>query len=169
MKMSGFLLPTVLIILLLCSTINPKGIRGGEFTVNQSKSLKAIVALDIVQGHIREVAEPPKWFLMMRAFSWLEVGIFFFISGYGLTYAFHRNPDFITSFSKRIIKVLVPFLVAHIVYIVGFWLFGIPFAFSDIVYSLFGKGTLVRNGWYVPICLLYYLIFWLIWSAVNGA
>ena len=162
--MNEFLLPSLVIFLLLGSTLTLKSEGDHGFNVNQSKSLKVIAALDIIQGHIREVIEHPKWLLTVRSFSWMEVGIFFFISGYGLSYAYHHRSDFISMFPKRFFRILIPFLVAHIVYMIGDLIFGIPFTPSDIVNSLLGGGTLVKHGWYVPICLLFYLDFWLVFQ-----
>ncbi len=139
-------------------------IYGGGISLDQTKSLKAITALYIVLGHIGRVIEQPGWFRTVNSFGWIDVGIFFFISGYGLAFGYHNKPDYFKTFKKRIGSVLIPFLVAHLVYMAGDLLFGVPYGMAEILRSLIGQSTLVRNDWYVPTCLLFYMLFWAIYN-----
>ena len=109
--------------------------------------------------------EQPSWFRTLGSIGWIDVGVFFFISGYGLSYGYHRKPDYFKTFPKRFCNVTIPFLVAHIVYMVGDTLFKIQFSFNDVIESLLGNSMLVRNDWYVPVCLLFYLLFWMIFKS----
>lgn len=92
------------------------------------------------------------------------MGVFFFISGYGLAFGCHNKPEYFKNYRKRIGSVLIPFLIAHLVYMAGDMLFGISYSITDVLQSLIGQSTLVRNNWYVPACLLFYILFWAIYS-----
>ena len=99
------------------------------------------------------------------SFAWIDVGIFFFISGYGLTYGYYNKEGYLQGFWKRIVKVLVPFLLAHFVYAAADLIFGIQFTTNDVLRSLIGNSTLVKNDWYVPALLIFYALFWAIFSS----
>lgn len=158
-----FALPMAVIVLLLLSSLSVNFDCGGGISLDQTKSLKAITALYIVLGHIGKVIEQPGWFQTVNSYGWIDVGIFFFISGYGLSFGYHNKSGYFKTFPKRIRSVLIPFLTAHLVYMAGDRLFGISYSITDILQSLIGQSTLVRNDWYVPACLLFYILFWAIY------
>ena len=85
----------------------PRGI-----TVEQTQALKSITCLYIVIGHIGKVIEQPRWFRALGSFARIDVGIFFFISGYGLAYGYHRKPNYFKMFPKRLCNVVIPFLAS---------------------------------------------------------
>lgn len=94
-------------------------------TISQTGMLKGIIALGIVFYHIAVqynenliVVKPFKYF------GFLFVGLFFFISGYGLMVSMLTKKDYFRSSKKRFLKVIIPFINAFILYIIYYFLRG---------------------------------------------
>lgn len=98
---------------------------------------------------------------------WPLVGIFFFISGYGLFYGYQYRVGYMENYWKRFVKVLIPFGMAHGIYVIGNLIFGITFTLQDFTLSCIGEGTLVRNNWYCIASLIFYILFGVIYSRRN--
>lgn len=62
---------------------------------------------------------------------------------------------------NRLIKILVPYLVAHVVYYVIKTLSGEKFDLQSIIAGLLGQCTIVENSWYPIAALVMYAVFWL--------
>ena len=131
---------------------------GGGVTLKQSVSIKAIVCLYIVIGHWKSYCSTG-WFGRLGGFAWIDGGIFFLISGYGLTYEYLHKKDYFNNFHRRFAVVIVRFLMAHIVYALVNSIFGVRFTVGDLLNSIIGNSTLVRNDWFVPSLLFFYLAF----------
>ena len=65
---------------------------------------------------------------------------------------------------NRLVKVLVPFVSAHIVYFAVKSLTGTVFTIKDVVYGLLGQLTVVEYSWYPIALVVMYIIFALLWK-----
>lgn len=134
------------------------------FDVQTSTCLKGLLALGIILGHLQIFC-----FRKYGQSTWLteqliplsQVGVFFFISGYGLTASFIRKGgQYLQGFlSKRLIRLFVPLVLATLVYI----------AISNILnISKVGGGILITGdtplpfSWFCYVILLYYISFYII-------
>lgn len=100
---------------------------------------------------------------MLRSAGYLSVSVFFLLSGYGLYAQYLLNgKDYV---SKMPQKRIFPFYIQNVVLIAVYSLFSIVLkdsvSIKSIMVSLLpGGGTVIKNGWYIQIILLCYLIFW---------
>ena len=98
-----------------------------------------------------------------QALGFLSVAIFFFLSGYGLLASYRKKPESIQAFAKN--KIL-PFYSINVL-LIGIYcllsvLLGTGVSADSIVRSLTFGGTVIKNGWYIQVQLLYYWMFYLV-------
>lgn len=63
-----------------------------EFGLKESNALKGILALGIVLCHLQTFCFKPYDYPIVNQFAvFAQVGVFFFISGYGLVAAYHKK------------------------------------------------------------------------------
>lgn len=132
-----------------------------SFNKGKMASLKAFMALIIVADHMANFygVTALRWFIEFGA---PIVSVFFFISGYGLQVSYTRKGDsYLDSFfSRRFLRVLVPYILATILYCLLLWS-------PDQVRwksftSLFTEGkTILPFSWYVMEILVLYLFFYI--------
>lgn len=140
-------------------------IRGGDilydFNASRTLPLRGIAALMIVLYHVASnVREEPilKQFLL---FGDIAVGLFFFISGYGLLVSYSKKGDgYMQGFLRhRFAKLLPPFLIATI----GYELYQ---SFQDghstlsSLTAIAHGGTMLPDSWFVLTIMFYYLLFY---------
>ncbi len=78
--------------------------------------LRGILAVEIVLGHTYGHLENNSLLYFNNRIGVWVVGIFFFLSGYGLNYSFHRKKDYLEGFLvKRVGRILFPFVIVCIV------------------------------------------------------
>lgn len=118
--------------------------------------LKPFLALGIVLSHL-------SWYSIylhdFQRWGALIVGIFFFISGYGLSYSLHYKVGYIRNFFlHRIAKaLLLPYMGALLFYFVlnGNWS---DYSFFDHISRVSGP-SLIPNDWFVFALVYCYMVF----------
>ena len=120
--------------------------------------LKPFLALGIVLSHLSSYS------IYLHDFQrWgpLIVGIFFFISGYGLSYSLHYKVGYIRNFFlHRIAKaLLLPYMGALLFYFVlnGNWS---DYSFFDHISRSSGP-SLIPNDWFIFALVYCYMVFWI--------
>lgn len=101
----------------------------------------------------------------------IGVDIFLFLSGFGLWYSFSKNPDTISFFRKRIKRVVIPYAVLAL----PLWIYNTIFVSEKhtvwmFLSNFFGISFLtdgVVTTWYVFLILALYLVFPLIFRALD--
>lgn len=134
------------------------------FDVQTSTCLKGLLALGIILGHLQifcfRVHGQSSWFTE-QLIPLSQVGVFFFISGYDLTASYMRKGEqYLQGFlPKRLIRLLVPLILATVVYV----------AISNVLsISKVGGGILITGdtplpfSWFCYVILLYYISFFAI-------
>ena len=87
----------------------------------------------------------------------LGVGIFFFLSGYGLAVSSRKKEKLGFSFlKKRLINVYVPYVIMQAV---SYILLGKSYTGGELVLYILG---IIEPKWFIIIILLMYLCFWMI-------
>lgn len=129
-------------------------------TFNKKKVsvLKPFLALGIVFSHL---SHESAWLSDFQRWGPLIVGIFFFISGYGLTSSLQNKADYMDNFvSRRIIKALMP---SYLVAVMFNFVLNESFANYSIASHLFNRHgpSLIPNDWFVFALVYCYLVFWI--------
>lgn len=114
--------------------IIPHGINSSYLSVENTNSVKAICAIGVVMYHITSEVDCGNAFYIFRIIGYLMVSVFFFYSGYGLIYSLNKKPNYLKKFfTGRICKVLIPYILAVIIY--------------TIVKSLYNNGLNLKRFW----------------------
>lgn len=128
-------------------------------------ALRGICALEIVIGHIGVASQSP-WLFINRKAGVLVVGLFFFLSGYGLFKSLQIKENYMNKFLEiRMLKILFPALIVYGAY----YIFDIisnhmrDFTVISLQYILLWKFP-QRINWYVTELLFLYLTFYLLYK-----
>lgn len=124
----------------------------------QVLSLRGICAVEIMIGHIGLATGSTVLYPNGKA-GILFVGIFFMLSGYGLSYCFKNKTDYLKHFlTRRTLKLLIPAYLAYMVYILISWLVLNQGTIFDLINL---KNFFPVINWYVWEQLFFYLVFWI--------
>ncbi len=149
----------------------------GEFfdslSLENSQVLKGISALLVVFAHLSTNIQKPFPNIVMNLFVYvgpLAVAVFFFLSGYGLTFSYLKKGDEYLNgfFRKRLLSLIVPFLIVLVPYNLIVVLRG-RFVLNDFFYSVIDGDPLnVKYSWYVAVILLFYVLFFIVAKLSKG-
>ena len=124
-------------------------------------ALRGALALGVLFVHIAQYC-PGGWgFVLMAKLGHLLVAGFFFLSGYSLQSRYMAQADYCKTFlRKRLLGVLLPYVVVSAVYWSYYNLLGMGYDLWDVL-TLFAQGKPVASfSWYIPAILTFYLAFW---------
>ena len=134
-------------------------------------SVKGIFAVVILLHHISQfnyVKMPYYVFLLIQSAGYLSVGIFFALSGYGLSVQAQTKKDYLKTFwLHRILPLYLHYVVFMLLYLVFFIGIGRKFTALEIVRSLLLYPTIVTNGWFFFSILILYVLFWIVHSVAK--
>lgn len=106
--------------------------------------LRGIMAIEIVLGHTYGYTGNNLLYFNDRIGVWV-VGIFFFLSGYGLMISLHKKENYLDNFLvKRIGSIFIPFLIVFIV--------DLCLGFADNLFHA------LLNDWFVLEIIIVYLV-----------
>ncbi len=108
--------------------------------------LKALCCFSVILAHTGAGEK----YCVLGFVHWIAVSLFFFFSGYGLSYSAAHKPGYLQAFHKRILKVTIPLLLV----------LALKTAFSCEPWSG-GMG-------YMLVAILFYAVFFLIRRASGG-
>lgn len=129
-------------------------------TISQTGILKGIMALGIVLYHL--AVQYNDNLIVLKPFKYLGflfVGLFFFISGYGLTVSMLTKKDYFSSSKKRFLKVIIPFINAIIVYTIYYSLQG-----EILKQNIF---FVVKYCWFIYEILALYIVFFITYKKFS--
>lgn len=127
-------------------------------TVNVAKVVCAI----LIVLHHTSYYLPDNWFtIITRPIGYLPVGIFLFISGYGLLTSLYRNTMYLNTFLvRRIPCLLIPAITGILVYLL--------FTEEKFTLQSFLHGLLpYSHYWYVVAILSLYLLFFVVFASIK--
>ena len=120
-------------------------------TKENTNIMKGIGALLILLHHIIQyIPSISKYYTVTFGYSF--VGIFFLISGYGIT----KSKRGLLS---RIIKVYSYFLISLFIYLILFNIFDIPLTITNVLKSLVGLYEIVNFAWYIFEIIILYILY----------
>lgn len=127
----------------------------------QMVCIKGMCSIVIMMHHIAQKVTGGILFSFFTYSGFLFLGIFFFISGYGLMLQYQkRKQEYLKSYwSGRIIKVLLPYLLANVVYYIAFAINGITFSCKEMIFKIC-SGQTIGFMWYIVCIILLYILFW---------
>ncbi len=136
--------------------------------------LKGVLAIGILVHHLYQHTGLFRdgWSRLLgyclQASGYLIVAIFFFLSGYGLAANYQKTPSSIYHFGKHKIA---PFYVINIflgaLYCGMRLLVGEPITIGILLKTLTFGDTVIQNGWYIQVQLLYYVFFYFAFRIFN--
>lgn len=133
---------------------------------NNTVAIKGLLALVVFICHLPSYLGLLSDSILGRMIGCLgspAVGIFFFLSGYGLFFRFQVNADYLTTFWKhKIVPFVLNYLLLLCLYIFAFFLAGEDIIWWRLVQS-FLLGGYVQNGWYLQVQFWLYVIFWCVY------
>lgn len=146
--------------------------RYGEISVECSNSLKGILAICILAHHLYQYSGLFRNTVLggcLQSAGYLSVACFFFLSGYGLFISCEKNG---TKYIKNFVQhKIVPFygliLLFTVLYFVEGILLGNVYSIPIIIESFTFGGTIIVNGWYLQVQLLFYFIFFLTFRVTS--
>lgn len=170
---------------------HPRGFDNQRFTKNWSFGLKGIMALVILTHHVsthwtewynqphisRQIEEwignPIVWerIVLSDFHIWGEiiVGMFFFVSGYGMMVSFmKRGDDYIKSFpKKRFVKLLPEFLILGITnqFLISYRTGDLDIVGRFIDFVVYGKFFFL---WFITMLIWFYLAFYFSFKYIKN-
>ncbi|PFA05099.1 acyltransferase family protein [Bacillus cereus] len=126
---------------------------------NWSNQLKGIAIILVILGHLRLISHAGAW----------GVAIFLIISGFGLTQSYFKSGinDF---FKKRVSKVLFPYFIVTLIWVVIDAFIGIKHSVSSTILVLIGinlNGEFDKSMWYITFILMWYLMFYITFKFIR--
>ncbi len=132
------------------------------FSRSNSNIIKGLMAVFVILCHLSLIYPGGA---ILHSFEYLgdaAVGIFFFLSGYGLMKQYSLRDDYHIGFlRKRFSRVLIPYLIVNALYWTYYLFIGERYGFADLISSLETGDLLVSYSWYIVEILILYLFFYL--------
>lgn len=128
-----------------------------ELTNEKSNYLKGLAILFILLGHIG----------VFRYGGFIGVGLFLFLSGYGLYFSYTKN-GLKKYWQKRITKVLIPYWIFNTIWIIiDIILKNRPGIMAIIGSYLTYKNIIDITMWYISFLMVWYVLFYLIFKIAK--
>ncbi len=126
--------------------------------------LRGVFIFGIMLHHLSQRTDNGKLFWIFLYVGSLAVGIYLFLSGYGLMKQYRlRGEAYLSSFLvKRMSKILIPYLIANIMYIIGYTLLGKKIRLMEVLKSFTTGDPFVLFSWYMISIFFFYLEFYLV-------
>lgn len=149
----------ILVILGSCRIVGG-GYNNNYLSPDNTKKEKGIAAILIVLHHLSQRVKVAGPFVILGYTGFILVAVFFFISGYGLSYGVQYKHNYLKGFfRKRLLPVLVPYWIVSTIDIVLYLIKGTVFTPMQYVLSYIGVDT-ITGTWFVTTILIMYLMFW---------
>lgn len=126
-------------------------------------AFKGILSTIVILHHISQVENNLPIIHYFANFGMYAVGVFFFISAYGITKQLKLSREkYLSGFlKKRIFKLLLPISIVTIIYIVlNILVFHKSYTINSIINVYKSGSSIINNGWYLNSILVIYLIFY---------
>ena len=136
-----------------------------HFSKQSFDCLKGLFALVILSHHLYQnthIVTNKFLCLIFQNMGVWAVGIYLFISGFGLYYSYlNKGDDYIASFPRNRILPFYLICVTLVLIYLGINMFiDNPVTTEKILYSLSFGGTIIKHGWYLQTILFVYIAFW---------
>lgn len=135
----------------------------------QTLSIRGFLSLLIVFHHLSQRFSILFFgYPIFQNIGFLIVGIFFFYSGYGLIYSYLYKKDYMKSFiSKRFFSLYLALMLITFFTILLQIGMGESVSFLTFIRQIFGVSLVHGTYWYIWILLLFYIVFYLLFSSFD--
>lgn len=131
---------------------------------NTTLPIRGICAIEIVLGHLGIAMSNQLILFPFRKAGILVVGIFFFLSGYGLLYNLERRDNYFKGFlQKRMNSIFIPVILVQIIYILLLSNSKMLETFGDLTFKSFFKSI----NWFVWEIVGFYFLFYLLYRGLK--
>jgi peptidoglycan/LPS O-acetylase OafA/YrhL len=147
--------------------------RNGYFEDYLSKErtnvLKGIAATVIMFLHIGNSTEGGILISALAYVGYLAVGVFFFISGYGLMKNYmNKGKDYLSKFlSRRLLPIIIPYAIVNLIYLLYTFIDEGSIDLKGFLVSFINGDPVVRFSWYVIAILFFYIAFYISFKFVK--
>ncbi|HDR6821985.1 acyltransferase [Bacillus cereus] len=127
---------------------------------NWSNQLKGIAIILVILGHLQILSHAGAW----------GVAIFLIVSGFGLTQSYLKS-GINNFFKKRVSKVLVPYSIVTLIWVVIDAFIGIKHSISSTILALIGinlNEEFDKSMWYITFILMWYIIFYITFKLIRN-
>mgnify|MGYP003293333278 CR=1 FL=1 len=131
-----------------------------KFNLNYRKTqyLKGIAIILVLLSHVSTI----------KFAGNIGVGIFLLLSGYGVYDSYLKN-GLKSYWRKKIKKVLLPYWIFNLVWIIIDYFRGISYSLNTILLSFITyKNVIDITMWYISYLLLWYVLFWIIFKLFKN-
>ena len=128
---------------------------------HNSNKIKGLLAILIIIHHLSIYIKGTILFKVFTIAGVIAVSAFFFYSGYGLMTSYLKKENYLKDFlNKRIMKIVIPYIIAIIFTILVYLLTG-QLTPRKIFNSLVEGEPVVRFSWYMLAIISLYVVFYL--------
>ena len=120
--------------------------------------MRATAIISIVLHHLSLQYEGIVILKPFKYVGFLMVGVFFFLSGFGLYVSMKTKENYLKKIPKKIMGLIIPFLVAWVFYFIFYKITGTE------IKNLF---LVVKYSWYIYELILFYILFYVCFKHFN--
>lgn len=150
----------VLILLLICISLygGKKKNHDDYLDRDTTTCLKGAAAIMVLIHHVEQTGIVSRYFVPLGYIGFITVSIFFFLSGYGLTYGYYNKKEYLKGFlNKHLLSIYIPYwLVMAVVTLIHF-LTERNFEWKTLVITMLG----FSEHWFVTAIIVFYVFFYL--------
>lgn len=138
-----------------------------------SSYIKAILAIFILAHHVYQELPAFEGNLLNTVFlslGYLSVASFLFLSGYGLAFNEKEKGDaYLKGLpAKRIAPFYMHILLLNVLYFFLYAFLNRDFDYSRLMNSIFHNDSMIRNGWYLTVSLMAYIVFYYVYRLIKN-
>lgn len=112
-----FILFSMFLFFLCVSGLKLKNNISFGISIEEANQLKGFFIVTVVLHHLSQRIVDPGVFVLYRQLGYVSVGMFFFLSGYGLAKSSQKNQTINSFLTKRITRVYLPLVIANIIFV----------------------------------------------------
>ena len=148
--------------------------RGGVFSESgldrdQTVALRGIICIMIMLDHSALLTQAGMTAFFFKKAAFFVVGLFFALSGYGLTASWQRSGGSVKGFwRKRVKSTILPYLLLSAAAAVVRLLLGERLTMKQMLFSFFNGTPLVRYSWFILVMIVFYVLFYLASILARG-
>ncbi|EOH78954.1 acyltransferase family protein [Enterococcus malodoratus] len=155
----------IIVFFIISSIVTNSDYSNQSLSVETTGNLQIIAVFFVILHHLSQILRDyPDSFLSSRLIiaGRLAVGLFFFVSGYGLIKQYQqRGQSYLDSFfKKKVMRIFLPFMLAMVIYFIYRNLIG-ELNFFTAMYSLVNGNPFVGNGWFTIMIIYLYIAFFI--------
>lgn len=171
--MALFLIAT-LVVYLYKIRFAPRGIFFFDYSDQKNTILlQGILVILVFFRHLSEYLNNTSVFdhaflLSEKLIGQMMVGGFLFLSGFGIMQSFQRKPHYLETFWRRFLRVLIPFDIAVVIYLIIGMIMGNSYSVNHILLSFVGFHSVGNSCWYIFATLVAYALFYLSFRSIKN-